>query len=131
MESDMEQNNTTLEQLIKAARKEDWSFVDGHINNSHLTGEPINWALSAGLAHEDQNIRDLAATLLDRSDEPFNPTDIENLKRIMADDPYHIVRYRVAIALYKRGSRNPAVEQMMLEAENDPDVGGLASSYLV
>lgn len=126
----MEQNDTTLEQLIEAAQKENWDFVDGHINNSHLTSEPINWALNIGLYIEDQNVRDLAATLLDRSDEEIKPEDVEKLQKIMVEDSYHIVRYRVAVALYKRGNRNSVVEQMMQEAKNDPDVGDLAESYL-
>lgn len=128
----MEQNDAvTLEQLTEAARNEDWNFVDGHINSSHLTREQIDWALSIGLVDEDKNIRDLAATLLDRSDEPLKPEEVEKLERIMAEDSYHIVRYRIAIALYKRGNRNLAVKQMMSEAKDDPDVGELASSYLV
>ena len=127
----MEQNNATLEQLIESAQKENWGFVDDHINNSHLSGEPIIWALNIGLHNEDQNIRDLAATLLDISDEEIDQKNIEKLEKIMVEDSYHIVRYRIAIALYKRGNRNSVVEQMIQEAKDDPDVGKLAISYLV
>ena len=126
----MEKNNTTLRQLIDAAQNEDWDFVDGNINISHLTGEPIVWALKDGLVDQDQNIRDLAATLLDKSDEEINIDDIKRLEDIMTSDSYHIVQYRIAIALYKRGDRNQSVLQKMQSAKNDPDVGELANSYL-
>ena len=122
--------NTIFKQLIEAAQKEDWDFVDANISESHLSREQINWALEKGLRDVDQNIRDLAATLLDKSNEELSQEEIENLEKIMTGDSYHIVRYRLAVALYKRGDMKPIVVQMMQEAKNDPDVGELAKSYL-
>lgn len=131
MTSSMEKDdNVTFKELIEAARKEDWDFVDGNINESHLTRTQINWALDMGLGDEDKNIRDLAATLLDKSDESLNPEEVQKLENIMTEDSYHIVQYRIAIALYKRGNRNPLVVQMMKDAREDPDVGELACSFI-
>ena len=126
----MEQNEMpTFEQLIEGARNEDWDFVDKNINDGHLTSERINWAVNTGLSDENNNIRDFAATLLDKSDYPLISDNTEKLKKIMANDLYHIVRYRLAIALYKRGDKSSEVQQMMLEAQNDPDVGDLARKF--
>jgi hypothetical protein len=130
MEPNMEQSESVkLNQLIEAAKIEDWSFVDGNINGYHLEGEPFEWAMNAGLTDADKNVRDLAATLLDKSDETIDTETTTKLLKTMADDDHNIVRYRLAIALYKRGDRSPSVIKMMQEAKNDPDVGELASSY--
>lgn len=130
MENNMEQKIVSLNELIDAAKREDWDFVDGNINESHLSREQIDWALKIGLADTDDNVRDLAATLLDRSDEVLGEEEVGALEKQMAEDSYHIVRFRIAIALYKRGDRNDAVAEIMNEAKNDPDVGELASKYL-
>jgi hypothetical protein len=129
MKSMEQKEKVTFEQLIEAARKENWEFVDENINESHLTRVQVDWALDMGLGDEDKNIRDLAATLLDKSNEALNPEEMEKLEKIMTEDSYHIVQYRIAIALYKRGNRNPLVVQMMKDAREDPDVGELACSY--
>jgi hypothetical protein len=85
--------------------------------------------LDEGLLDPDKNIRDWAVTLLDVSETPLAPADVEKLEQAMSSDSYHIVRYRAAIALCKRGHRSPSVEQLMREAKDDPDVGELASRY--
>ncbi len=130
MKEDMEQNKlVTFDELLRAAQKEEWDFVNENINASHYTEERLRWALDKGLFDPDQNIRDLAVTLFDESETPLAVVDVEKLKQAMSD-PYHIVRYRAAIALYKRGHRSPSIEQVMQEAKKDPDVGELASRYL-
>jgi len=131
MKSKMEQGNgITFERLVEAAKNEDWDFVDGNINESHLTREQVDWVLQKGIYDEDQNVRDLAATILDRSDESLSQEEAEKVEKVMAEDSYHIVKYRLTIALYKRGYKTPIVEKMMSESKEDPDVGGLAKNFL-
>ncbi|MFH0804103.1 MAG: hypothetical protein V1896_00690 [Candidatus Zambryskibacteria bacterium] len=131
MNSKMEQNNgVKFEQLVEAAKNNDWGFVDENINESHLSYEYTVWAIKDGLLDKDRNVRDLAATILDKSNEQLDPEDAKEVERIMLRETYHIVIYRLAIALYKRGIRNTAIERLMSEAKDDPDVGDLAKSFL-
>ena len=130
MDPKMEQNKVSLESLVDAAVREDWKFVDEKINEFKFTEAVMGWAIHQGLQNEDQNIRDLAATLLDKSPLPIDSAFKESLKKQMTADSYHIVRFRLAIALYKRGDRSPEVTAMMTEAKKDSDVGELAGSYL-
>jgi hypothetical protein len=132
MEPGMEQGDiVSFEEIIGAARREEWALVNNYINGSIINNEQINWVLDIGIFDENQNIRNLAATLLDKSDIPLDLVDVENLENVMASDPSNIVRYKIAIALYKRGNKNSsAVEQTMTEARNDPDVGELANYYI-
>ena len=127
----MEKNNmVSLESLVSAAVKEEWGFVDEKIEKGFdITTAVMSWAISLGMKSEDKNVRDLAATILDKSDLEINPVDVGVLKGIMEKDPYDIVRFRIAIALSKRGDKSPAVEKMMLEAREDPNVGETANKY--
>ena len=115
-----------------AAKREQWDFVDKNLE-PFLTRENFAWALEELQKNKEQNrnIRDLAATILDRTDFLISHQDFRNLMKQMLDRmEYHIVRFRVAIALYKRGNRDLEVATMMEEASKDPDVGELAKSYL-
>jgi len=125
------EKKVSFDRLIEAAKNNDWNFVDENINESHLTYEHIVWAIKDGLLNKDLNVRDLAATILDRSGEPLDSEDAKEIEKIMLRETYHIVIYRLAIALYKRGIRNTAIERLMSEAKDDLDVGDLAKSFLV
>jgi hypothetical protein len=120
----------SFQDLLEAAKREDWDFVDANISSEHLTLERLQWAKREGLVDADQNVRDFAATLLDESDAVLDKVDQAWLAGQMAEDDHPIVRYRLAIALYKRGNRSPEVVAMMKEASKDPDVGELATIYL-
>ena len=124
----------TLEQLIAEAERENWELIGPWITEAVST-KHIAWAKSKnkeeGLLHMSAGVRDLAANFLDESDALLTEEEQEWFVEHMMHDPYHIVRYRLAIALYKRGNRSAEVVDMMQEATNDPEVGELAKSYLV
>ncbi len=125
----MEKNKMTRVELIGAARMEEWDIVDKNLEGYNFSDEDMSWAIGIGLFDKDQNIRDLAATILDKSDIEISPEEAKALQRIMVGDPYHIVKYRLAIALFKRNYKTVAVKHMMDKAKDDPDVGGLVRSY--
>jgi hypothetical protein len=129
-DNDMEKNNPIFDELLKAAKEENWNFVDEKIKNFDITHEIVDWTLETGLFDKDNNIRDFAATILDNSEIVLTKSDIEKIKDIMLKDEYDVVQYRLAIALYRAGDESPEVEEMVQKAKDDPNVGELAKTYL-
>ncbi len=129
-ENDMEKGKVTFEDLLESAKREDWDFVDANINESHVIKERIDWAIFDGIFDEDENVRDFAATLLNKTDVVFDKTALEVLEKRMNNDDYHIVRYRIAIVLYGRNYITPEIQKMIGEAREDPDVGELAKACM-
>jgi hypothetical protein len=122
------QADPTLEDFIREAKKENWTDIDLWMTEAIATS-CLGWAMKDGLVDDNDGVRDLAATFLDESDAPLGQNDQAVLADKMAVDDYHIVRYRLAVALYKRGNRNPKVVEMMERALEDSDIGPLALSH--
>jgi hypothetical protein len=116
----------TFGQLIEAAQLENWDFVNRHLNGEHLSKDRVVWVFIEGLSHRDQNVRDLAVSILDESDVPLSDSEIQIIEHVMRTDSYDIVQFRAAMALFKRNHRTNEVMQMMAEAAANPDVGELA-----
>lgn len=115
----------TFEDLQSAAKRERWDYVETYVGE-FTNATYVAWAVEELRKNKQQNrnIRDLAATILDRSKLSISAADTEALRTVMADKmEYHIVRYRIAIALYQRDKSLPDVRAMVQEAANDPDVG--------
>ena len=128
--AEVQNENVSFEELIVAAQRGDWELVDFQIVHAeHQTEERIAWAHNEGLSSSDQNIRDLAATLLDESDAELPQETLDRLEQLMKSDPHHIVRFRLAIALWKRRVRSEAVREMMEAAKVDEDVGSEARAW--
>jgi hypothetical protein len=108
----------SFDDLLTAAKRGDWEFVDGSLERAHLTPERIRWAIQKGIVDPDPDVRDFAATVLEDSDpgQAFTEKEQEVLLQRMDEDDYDIVRYRIAIALYKRGNRDSGVVGTMHEA---------------
>ena len=125
----MTSTKTTFEDLLAAAKRKDWAFVDEHIGGFIKMNEVL-WALNHGLIDSEYNIRDLAATILDESEVRLpGPTISQQLEAQMQTDPYPIVCFRLAVALWKRGYHTDAVMAKMREALADPDVGETARKW--
>src|SRR5690349_17996857 len=114
----------TFDTIVDAALHEQWDFVDDNLK-PFLDTEGFAWALkNIAVGDHNRNVRDLAATILNRTDFEISEKDVERLLTQMEDrNEYGIVRYRLAIALYRRGIKRPAVLQMMDEARKHADVG--------
>ena len=121
--------NTTFDELLFCAKQEEWGFVDTHIGE-HVGLKETMWAVDQGLHDPDQNVRDLAATILDESEGHFGPAIMETLEAQMRADTHHIVRLRLAVALWKHGRQTDEVRSMMDAALADPDVGSTAHKWL-
>ena len=125
----MTTNTLKFDDLIKRAKKgtnEDWDFVDTNLSG-FLSFEYVDWALRGGLINPDGNVRDLAATLLARSDVEIDPVDLSWMAGFMETDPNDFVRHWLANALYKRGNRSGLTVLLVKEAsEKDTPAGEFA-----
>jgi hypothetical protein len=125
-----ENTKPTFDELLQAAKDEKWDFVDQHLKDEDLTDENIEWAARVGLIDADDNVADLAASVLMVSNKNLGVFYEAAARAWMEDHEYNIVRYRLAMALYKRGDRYPETLAVMNEATADKDVGELAQEFL-
>jgi hypothetical protein len=118
-----------LDGLIAEAHKGpdiDWTLIEESIKKLNPGEDYVVWATNIGLEDPNQDVRDLAATILNISAYPFEPERTERLIEKMANEEYNIVKYRLAIALCQRDVEHIGVLHVMAEAMMNPDVGDLA-----
>jgi len=123
-----------LQKLMKAAQAEDWELVDKTIPKACKDQEIVEWAFERGLENPNKNIRDLAASILEKAKiatDKFQGMR-EKLHRIMVHDKHPYARYRSAFALAAHGAGNYREDTIatLKKAEKDEDVSSIASSYL-
>lgn len=124
-----------LENLIEAARKEDWDYVDETIPKISGDRIYIDWAIKEGIDDNNGNVRDLAVSILGKT--KLNDKDLKEIEtkfhRCLYDSNTY-VRYRTVFALMEQKSgvygRNPLIVKTLKEAEKDEAVSGIAKGYL-
>lgn len=116
-----EEGMKALHELIEAAVREDWVVVDRRIKEA-LTPAGMKWAVEEGIVHENPHVRDLAATMFQKSDMPLGDSLKDTLLRRMKEDESVYVQYRLAMALWKHKVRPPLVESLMREAMEDDEI---------
>jgi len=124
-----------LKKLMNAAEKEDWDYVDKKILKAVKNPEVVEWAFERGLENPDKNVRDLAATILEKakiSTDKFGSMR-KKLYQVMASDINPYARFRSAFALAEHGAGEYKKEVVatLREAQRDDTVRGLASKYLM
>ena len=121
-----------LEKLINAAKEEDWDFVDGNIPKITEDESYVNWAYSGGIYDPNDNVRDLAVSILQKAKipEPKFVQVMEDLTQLMKSDKNPYVRYRSAFTLWENNIKNNLVKSVILEAKKDPDTSEIAERYL-
>ena len=131
------ENSTMLEvlniivKLVEAAKNDDWNSVDAQIQSA-VNKEGVAWACGIGLLDESPQVRDLAASILEKA----NPTEFPlhdlaraKLHALLKSDENQYVRYRSAFALWTRHVRDDEVMRTMHQAALDRDVGEIAKEY--
>ena len=119
-----------FEEMIDAARAERWDFVDEHIGEFADNPEVFAWAAGGGLEDADGNIRDLAASILEKSTKSLEPRTRGKLLSLIDGDPNIYVQFRSSFALYVRGYRLEKVVLKLREASKDPATENIAKGYL-
>ena len=130
----MDDFETTLEMLKDAAKREDWESVDSAMDS--IAGDPryYRWAFGTGMRDADGNIRDLAVSIIEKSDIPNE--DFSRMRGAlfthMMEDENLYARFRSAFALANHGSgqyKETVIGTLKLAARDD-DVKEIAKQYL-
>jgi HEAT repeat protein len=123
-----------LDALMKAAREENWVFVDRSISRLNRDSEYYKWAYPDGIRDPNDNIRDLAVSIIERSDIPEREFALmrKPLHGLMLRDSNRYVRFRAAFALANHGPENYREEviEKLNEAAKDKEVKEIARDYL-
>lgn len=130
----MTKSETLIKSLVNAAKHERWDLVDSSIAVIAHSPEYYKWAYSEGLKDPDGNVRDLAISIIERSDIPEHEFDLmrESLCGLMLKDSNRYVRFRAAFALANHGPKRYEGEviRKLEEALGDKDIRGIAQDYL-
>jgi HEAT repeat protein len=123
-----------IEDLIEAARKEEWKTVDKEIPKV-CDQDPIQVRALELLRDSDGNVRDLGASIFEKASRiglGRLSRAIPVLKEIMIGDSNPYARYRSAFALAKHAPERYKQETIatLEEAKDDKDVGKIAREYL-
>jgi len=119
------------EKLIEAAKEENWGFVDANLPKICNNPSSVAWAENMGLNEENKHVRDLAASLLEKT-KILNARTEEKLYIRMTTDSHHPVRFRSAFALrgHNYGKHQQEVTKVLQQATKDPDIKKIAENYL-
>jgi len=122
-----------IDDLIKAAKEEDWEIVDKNILN--ICSDPVVQEKAIKLlTNSDRNVRDLGASILGKF--PLSTKIFSRakpiLRKVMVNDENPYARYRAAFALAEHGVGEYKMEIIgaLIEASQDKDVGDIAKKYL-
>lgn len=123
-----------IKNLVKAAKEEEWDYVDSKLPTVKDYKQLVEWSFNKGIHDEDKNIRDLGISIIEKADIP----EKEFMKmrpqifKLMISDPNPYVRFRSAFALSAHGAGGYSrhVKQALQEAEKDKDVRKIAKQYL-
>jgi hypothetical protein len=121
-----------LDSVIRAAKEEKWDVVDQQIPDICNDAAAITWASTQGLRDDDGNVRDLAASILEKTTAPLEPGIKRQLLHHMKTDGNPYVRFRSAFALTGHDPKyhKTEVAVVLREAEKDSATGEIAKTYL-
>ncbi|MBU4284605.1 MAG: hypothetical protein KJ968_05860, partial [Nanoarchaeota archaeon] len=111
---------------------EDWKIVDKSIPKVCNNKSIIGWAFREGLNDGNENVRDLAASILEKTSSSLTKEIKEKLYSRMKKDDNSYVRYRssFALAAHDPSFHEKDVKAVLQKAKKDPDVSQFAESYL-
>jgi len=123
-------NGPEFSEVISAAREENWDYVDQNLSSFANDDEVVDWARSAGATSDDDNERDLAASILEKTNHDITEQDKDTLRGMMQADKNPYAQFRASFALFNHGDRSEAVIGKIKEATKDEDVKDIAEKYL-
>lgn len=119
-----------LNSIIAMARAEDWDAVDAAIPKICNKSIVMQWVIEEGLDDPDGNVRDLAVSILEASNNQLDGETTSKLISLIKEDENVYVQYRSAFALFKRGNRTDVVINKIKEATQDLAIEHIAEGYL-
>jgi hypothetical protein len=123
-----------LGKLLQAAREENWKLVDSIIPKIKSEEGYYRWAYDVGISYDDGNVRDLAVSIIEKSEIPAQAFSRmrSKLNQLMLGDSNKYVQFRAAFALANHGAGDykKAVLDKLNEATEDDDIKEIAIAYL-
>jgi HEAT repeat protein len=120
----------SFDEVKSAAREENWDFVDQNIANFQDDETIVDWALKSGVKSEDDNERDLAVSILEKTSHEISGEDQVILLGMIDNDPNPYASYRAAFALFTHGNKSERVIDKIKEGLKDEDVAEISEGYL-
>lgn len=119
----------TVQKLIGLAKEEKWEVIDAEIPKVSRDPKVITWAYMRGLLESNEQVRDLAASILEKAEWFVNQTAIHIMVyNTMHQEKHPYAKFRMACALYAHGERMPEVIEVLKNAPED--VQPIAQKYL-
>lgn len=125
--------NKMIEKLIDAAKEEKWEIVDSTIPAAVRVPEVVDWAYKEGVNDPNGNVRDLAASVLEKADISSNEIpEVRKALSVQLEDSHPYARFRAACALAAHGPGEYAtdVKIVLKEFRDDPEVRDIAKKYI-
>ncbi len=119
--------------LVDHAKREDWDYVDEQVDQLKDNSAIIKWAYEHGLADPNGNVRDLAATICEKSQLSIDNKKRDRLGANLSDTwPYAAFRAACALAAHGPGSYKGDVIITLKRflVDDDTSVKDRASRYL-
>lgn len=125
------EESEAVQALTRAARNQDWEYVDRHVPAIAQYQAAMNWVDTFGLESPHQNLRDLAATICQHRKGELSFGIREKLVAVMNGRGVYD-RFRAACALSVHGWMDDDVIGTLSEFSKDQDeeVAKLARKYL-
>jgi len=121
-----------IDALIEAAKEGNWKEVDEGILKVRNNKLAVDWAFRKGLNDGNGNVRDLAASILEKTSSSLTGEMKKKLYSHMKTDnnPYVNFRSAFAIAAHDSSFHKEEVKDVLEKAKKDPDVSQFAEFYL-
>ncbi|MCF7866714.1 hypothetical protein K9L67_04790 [Candidatus Woesearchaeota archaeon] len=123
-----------INKLILAAETEDWDYIDKKILEITKKTEYAKWAFKQGIYDKNDNVRDLAVSIIEKSEIPIEKFDeMKNtLIELMKNDKNPYVKFRSAFSFvnHGQGKYDPLIKKTIEIATSDSDVKEIAKEYL-
>ncbi len=126
-----------LRKLISAAKKGNWEHVDSELSKP-IPEKYVGWAYIEGIEDKDDNVRDLAGSILEKATIPassfsaIRPVIFDTIKKetLRAKSPYAKYRLAFSMAAHSPGEYKTEVMSILEEAARDRDVSQIAEGYI-
>jgi len=125
-----QRGGSEFEKVVLAAKAENWDFVDRNLSIFCDDDGVIRWALEMGARSQDDNERDLAASILEKTGHEIGEEARTILMGMLREDRNPYAMFRAAFALFAHGDRSEEVIGKIKEALGDEDVKDIAKEYL-
>ena len=117
--------------LAEKGEDKDWEEIDRQLSTDDFCDFPqvIAWT-EEGLDSDSENVRDLAGSILEQSNNELADNIVVKLQSIISRENGGYDEFRAACALFKHGERSEDVVKKLKEFTDDDATKEIAEGYL-